>query len=103
MSVGLGGVIVVITGFFLGWFMPASSAAAQAMSKQLTDVERRVNESEKERLEQLIFDQRIAQCMAEGPIRTVYANRVSELVSKWRALTKSSGNPPTYVDCNDLG
>ena len=101
--IGLSAVIIVVTGFFFGWFMPETSAAAQQLSGKLDRVEQRVKASDKERLEQQIFEQRIAQCMATGAIRTVYANRVTQLVSKWRELTGQPGNPPTYVDCNDLG
>lgn len=69
--------------------------------RQLSD---KIDASERDRIEQLIFDARIEQCMSSGELRTLHANRVSQLLAKWRALVRDqSATPTTYVDCDDLG
>jgi len=55
-------------------------------------------------IEREIFNVRIAQCMSEGPLRTLYADQIAKLVSEWRSLTgQPQANPPTLVDCSELG
>ena len=83
-------------------------AQIDGIKTDVADVKRelsaKIDAAEKDRIEQLIFEARIEQCMATGELRTLHANRVSALLAKWRTLVgDQSATPTTYVDCDDLG
>ena len=55
-------------------------------------------------IEQRVFNTRLSQCDSEGELRTVYTERLTELIGQWRDLTGNRvGFPTTYVDCSDSG
>jgi len=103
MAVTVAGCVLMLALMITGVIAPARSVMADQLSKELATVAAKQDAAERERLEQQVFEAKIAQCMATGPLRTLYTNRVSELVGKWQRLTGRNTNPPTLVDCNDLG
>ena len=53
-------------------------------------------------IEREVFKIRIDQCMSEGTLRQLYTTQITALITEWRTITDSLGNPPTLVSCDDL-
>ena len=90
------------------WFI--TRAEAQTISEKVdrlegsvNDLGRKIDTNRVAAIEREVFDLRIQQCMAQGALKTVFADQLAKLVGEWQTLTGRQGNPPTYVDCNDLG
>lgn len=116
VPIGIIGAVIVIAwradnltvGYLSEWFV--TKVEAQGLASKVAEVEGKVdNLSEKidaarvADLERLIFEARIQACMSTGSLRTLYASQLADLVGQWRALTRSTGDPPTLVRCEDLG
>jgi hypothetical protein len=87
-----------------------SRAQAQDITRRVEQLEEsvkglgtKIDNNRLAQLEAQVFQVRIQQCMAAGTLRSLYADQISRLVGEWRILTHSLGNPPTLVECKDLG
>ena len=89
------------------WFIPRSEAQeltqkVGALESKVDGLADKIDGQRVATIEREIFSLRISACMSTGELRTLYAAQVTALVSEWRAITKSAGNPPTLVSCEDL-
>lgn len=88
-----------------------TKAEAQTISQKFAQIESKVGELsgkiDQQRISELeakIFELRVSQCMAQGALKTLYANQLAARIGEWRQLTgRAVGDPPTLVQCGDIG
>jgi hypothetical protein len=74
-----------------------------ALEGKVENLSGKIDQHRVKQLERELFDLRIQHCMSEGALKTLLQTQITALVVEWRGLTRTLGDPPTLVRCEDLG